>query len=95
KWKTTVQMVAIAMLFATGAFDHYFQVQSLAMTEQMVIDAIEGTGPDELGLRWKYYGLLISWWGGIITLWLAALLTLITGWDYFTKSRPYLTDKPS
>lgn len=92
KWKTTVQMVAISMLFATGAFEHYFGMQSLAMTEEMVTEALDGTGPDELGLRWKYYGMLISWWGGIITLWVAALLTLITGWDYFNKARPYLRD---
>lgn len=92
KWKTTVQMVAISMLFATGAFEHYFGMQSLAMTQEMVTQAIEGTGPDELGLRWKYHGMLISWWGGIITLWLAAALTLITGWDYFRKAQPYLKE---
>ncbi len=94
KWKTTVQMVAIAMLFATGAFEHYFGMQSLAMTQEMVTEAIEGTGPDHLGLRWKYYGMLISWWGGIITLWAAAVLTLITGWDYFRKALPYLKETP-
>ena len=92
KWKTTVQMVAIAMLFATGAFEHYFGMQSLAMTQEMVTDAIEGTGPDHLGLRWKYYGMLISWWGGITTLWIAAVLTLLTGWDYFRKALPYLRE---
>lgn len=92
KWKTTAQMVAIAMLFATGAFEHYFGMQSLAMTQEMVTEAIEGTGPDELGLWWKYQGMIISWWGGIIMLWIAAVLTLVTGWDYFNKSRPYLKD---
>lgn len=92
KWKTTAQMVAIAMLFATGAFEHYFGMQSQGMSREMVAAAIDGTGPDEMGLGWKYQGMVVSWWGGIIMLWLAALLTLITGWDYFTKSRPYLVD---
>ncbi|MFO8125454.1 CDP-diacylglycerol--glycerol-3-phosphate 3-phosphatidyltransferase [Yoonia sp.] len=92
KWKTTAQMVAISMLFATGAFEHYFGMQSLGMTAEMVEDAISGRGPDELGLWWKYQGMVISWWGGIIMLWAAAGLTLMTGWDYFIKSRPYLTD---
>ena len=92
KWKTTAQMVAIAMLFATGAFEHYFGMQSLAMTPEMVDNAISGRGPDELGLWWKYQGMVISWWGGIITLWAAGLLTLATGWDYFQKARPYLKD---
>ncbi|WP_333715215.1 CDP-diacylglycerol--glycerol-3-phosphate 3-phosphatidyltransferase [Yoonia sp.] len=92
KWKTTLQMVAIAMLFATGAFEHYFGMQSLAMTQEMVTEAITGTGPDHLGLRWKYNGMVISWWGGIITLWIAAALTLITGWDYFRKALPHLKE---
>lgn len=94
KWKTTVQMVAIAMLFATGAFEHYFGMQSLAMTQDMVTEAISGAGPDYMGLRWKYHGMMISWWGGITTLWIAAALTLITGWDYFRKSLPYLRETP-
>ncbi len=92
KWKTTAQMVAISMLFAAGAFEHYFGMQSLAMTQEMVTEAIEGTGPDEFGLWWKYQGWWYSWWGGIIVLWVAAVLTLLTGWDYFNKSRPYLRD---
>lgn len=92
KWKTTTQMIAISMLFSAGAFEHYFGMQSLAMTQQMVTDALSGAGPDEQGLKWKYQGWVVSWWGGIIVLWLAAVLTIITGWDYFQKSRPYLRD---
>jgi CDP-diacylglycerol--glycerol-3-phosphate 3-phosphatidyltransferase len=92
KWKTTAQMVAISMLFATGAFEHYFGMQSLAMTAEMVSDAISGAGPDELGLYWKYQGMVVSWWGGIIMLWIAAVLTIMTGWDYFQKSLPFLKE---
>jgi CDP-diacylglycerol--glycerol-3-phosphate 3-phosphatidyltransferase len=62
------------------------------MTPEMVEQAISGTGPDELGLYWKYQGMIVSWWGGIIMLWIAALLTILTGWDYFRKSVPYLKD---
>ena len=29
---------------------------------------------------------------GIILLWIAAALTVVTGWDYFAKARPYLRD---
>src|SRR6056297_763939 len=54
KWKTTAQMIALAMLFATGAFEHYFGMQSLAMTAEMVEAAVFGDGPDEQGLWWKY-----------------------------------------
>lgn len=92
KWKTTAQMVAISMLFAAGAFEHYFAMQSLAMTQEMVTDALSGAAPDHQGLKWKFQGWLISWWGGIIVLWVAAVLTIVTGWDYFRKSVPYLKD---
>ena len=92
KWKTTAQMVGIALLFAAGAFEHYFGMQSLAMTSDMVTDAINGTGPDDFGLWWKYQGMVVSSWSGIIVLWVAAGLTAITGWDYFNKSMPFLRD---
>lgn len=35
---------------------------------------------------------LAAWWLGIITLWVAGILTLVTGWDYFRKALPYLKD---
>jgi CDP-diacylglycerol--glycerol-3-phosphate 3-phosphatidyltransferase len=30
---------------------------------------------------------------GVALLWLAAALTLLTGWDYFRKALPYLRDE--
>lgn len=92
KWKTTAQMVGIAFLFATGAFEHYFGMHSFGMDQGLVNDILAGRVPDELGLVWKFQGMQISWWAGIIVLWLAAVLTLVTGWDYFQKSRPYLKE---
>ena len=92
KWKTTAQMVAIALLFAAGAFEHYFGMQAIGMNDQIVGDILEGRIPDELGLWWKYQGMVISWWAGITVLWAAGILTLVTGWDYFRKAQPYLKD---
>ena len=93
KWKTTAQMVAIALLFGAGAFEHYFGMQSLGMTQDMVMDAISGAGPDDLGLWWKYQGMVICSWAGIVLLWVAAILTVVTGWDYFRKALPFLRDE--
>jgi CDP-diacylglycerol--glycerol-3-phosphate 3-phosphatidyltransferase len=31
---------------------------------------------------------------GICLLWVAAFLTVLTGWEYFRKSLPYLRDRP-
>ena len=90
KWKTTAQMFAIAVLFAKGAFEHYFIEQTIGMDQQMVDGILSGEIPDELGLVWKSIGWEICWWGGITLLWVAALLTFITGLDYFRKSLPFL-----
>jgi cardiolipin synthase (CMP-forming) len=77
KWKTTAQMVAIAVLFfGTG------------------LDFIErGRGPMVGGLAPLSEGPA-GWvtFFGIVLLWIAALLTLVTGWDYFSKSLPHLKD---
>ena len=60
------------------------------MDEQMVSDILNGTEPDVLGLRWKLDGAEWAGRAGLWLLWIAAALTLVTGWDYFRKSMPYL-----
>lgn len=79
KWKTTVQMAAISVLFAKGAFEHYL---------------IDRTNGDVLGLRTLELGAEISWYLGIGLLWIAMVLTVLSGADYFRKSLPYLRDVP-
>lgn len=79
KWKTTVQMAAISILFAKGAFEHYL---------------IDRTNGDVLGLRTLELGVEISWYLGIGLLWIAMVLTVLSGADYFGKSLPYLRDAP-
>jgi CDP-diacylglycerol--glycerol-3-phosphate 3-phosphatidyltransferase len=90
KWKTTTQMVAIAVLFAKGAFEHFLIEQTIGMDDAMIDGILNGDIPDELGLRWKELGWDICWYGGIGLLWIAAALTFITGWDYLRKAMPYL-----
>ena len=90
KWKTTLQMVAIAVLFSTGAFEHYFGMESMGMDAEIIDRIFAGEIPDEFGLVWKYNGMIISWYAGIVLLWVAAVLTVLTGWDYFNKALPYL-----
>lgn len=92
KWKTTAQMVGIALLFATGAFEHYLGMQTFGMDRAMRDNVLAGHISDEHGLLWKYWGMMLSWYAGITVLWLAAILTLVTGWDYFRKALPYLKE---
>ena len=90
KWKTTLQMVAIAVLFSQGVFEHYFGMSIWGMDERMVSSILRGEQPDLQGLRWKLAGA--EWAGrvGLWLLWIAATLTLVTGWDYFRKAMPFL-----
>ncbi|CAN7521837.1 CDP-diacylglycerol--glycerol-3-phosphate 3-phosphatidyltransferase [Phyllobacterium sp. LjRoot231] len=59
KWKTTIQMIAIAFLLAGPAGDEIVPVITIF---------------------------------GIILLWIAALITLYTGWDYFRAGLKHVVD---
>lgn len=72
KWKTTTQMVAIAVLFASG----------LGVVER------------PLGMPFREGWAELLFHAGTVLLWIAAVLTLITGWDYFLKALPLLRDPP-
>ncbi len=92
KWKTTAQMVAIAVLFAQGVFEHYFGMSVFGMDGALVIDILDGREQDVLGLWWKYGGMIWAGHIGLVLLWIAAALTLLTGGDYLMKALPYLKD---
>ncbi len=93
KWKTAIQMAAVAVLFSVLLFEHYFAIVSFAMERSFVQEVLAGNEVDEFGLRWKYYGWIASYNTGVALLWGAAVLTLITGLDYFRKSLPFLDDR--
>jgi CDP-diacylglycerol--glycerol-3-phosphate 3-phosphatidyltransferase len=92
KWKTTTQMVAIAILFSQGIFEHYLGMSAWGMDAELVNDILNGRVEDLQGLRWKLSGMEWTGRAGLWLLWLAAGLTLITGWDYFRKALPHLKE---
>ena len=92
KWKTTAQMIAIAVLFAAGVFEHNILERTIGMDNNIIEGIMSGAIPDEVGLHWNAAAWKISWYGGVVLLWIAAGLTLLTGWDYLNKSLPYLRD---
>uniref|UniRef100_UPI003B516EA4 CDP-diacylglycerol--glycerol-3-phosphate 3-phosphatidyltransferase n=1 Tax=Roseovarius indicus TaxID=540747 RepID=UPI003B516EA4 len=92
KWKTTAQMVAIAVLFAQGVFEHYLWASTDGMDQAMVDAILAGQEEDLHGLQWKLTGMVWCGHVGLWLLWLAAALTLITGFDYFRKATPFLKD---
>jgi len=92
KWKTALQMTAIAVLFSQGVFEHYFGMSIYGMDTSLVQAVLDGTQEDVAGLLWKVHAME---WSGMIghwLLWLAAALTAITGADYLRKALPYLRD---
>ncbi|MBT9384873.1 CDP-diacylglycerol--glycerol-3-phosphate 3-phosphatidyltransferase [Pseudooceanicola sp. CBS1P-1] len=93
KWKTTFQMVAIAVLLAQGIAEQQMGMQVFGLENADVQDILSGTDPDGQNLR----GLatLTDWstWAGLVLTWIAAILTVITGADYFLKARPHLKDE--
>lgn len=92
KWKTTAQMVSIAVLFATGIFQHMLIERTVGMDSAVIAEIFEG-GDDPLNLRVIQQAYWLTWWVGVALLWVAAVLTLVTGFDYFRKSLPYLKEE--
>ncbi|WP_039018732.1 CDP-diacylglycerol--glycerol-3-phosphate 3-phosphatidyltransferase [Halocynthiibacter namhaensis] len=92
KWKTTVQMVAIAVLFASGMFEHSLVSGVAGMDAALVDQIFAGEIEDDFNIVRAYWGEFVTWHAGVALLWGAGLLTLITGWDYFAKARPFLKE---
>lgn len=92
KWKTTAQMVAIAMLFAKGIFEHYFAISAQGVDQGTVDAVLSGNAADGQGLRWKAQAMVWTGRAGLWLLWIAAALTLVTGIDYLRKALPHLRE---
>lgn len=93
KWKTTAQMVAIAVLFSQGIFEHYIAVVAAEVAPERVAAIMAGRAEDAEALRFYVTGMTWSGNLGLALLWVAALLTLVTGWDYFRKAVPHLKEE--
>jgi CDP-diacylglycerol--glycerol-3-phosphate 3-phosphatidyltransferase len=92
KWKTTAQMVAIAVLFLGTGLEHVEGIARQGMTMDQYADLVTQGLADPIrscGTRGcSSYATLV----GLVLIWVAAVLTLMTGWDYFRKSMPFLKD---
>jgi CDP-diacylglycerol--glycerol-3-phosphate 3-phosphatidyltransferase len=93
KWKTTVQMVAISVLFLHGIFEHNLRAITREMDKNLIAKIISNQLSDETNLMVYYSTAYYSYYIGITLLWIAMLLTIYTGIDYLTKASPYLKGK--
>ncbi|HAD27961.1 MAG TPA: CDP-diacylglycerol--glycerol-3-phosphate 3-phosphatidyltransferase [Rhodobacteraceae bacterium] len=92
KYKTTVQMIAIAVLFAKGVFEHHYLNLIQGMNAKIYGDVMSGAIEDVNGVAGYAMWMDGTWTVGVVLLWIAAALTAITGWDYFLKSLPFLRE---
>ncbi len=92
KCKTTAQMIAIAILFSQGIFEHYAVMSTFGMDQALVQQIIAGDVEDVNHLLWHLQGMYWAGQIGLWLLWIAALLTLITGYDYLRKAMPHLKE---
>ena len=92
KYKTTVQMIAIAVLFAKGVFEHHYLNLIQGMNAKIYGDVMSGAIEDVNGVAGYAMWMDGTWTVGVFLLWIAAALTAITGWDYFLKSLPFLRE---
>lgn len=91
KWKTTMQMTAIAVLFLAMGMEYVRENTESAMLDPEITEALTVLGSDDVNVvTMAEAGGNAIWTFGLILIWIAAILTLITGWDYFRKSLPYL-----
>ncbi len=59
----------------------------------MVRSVLDGRTEDVNGIGWMYQGMMWFFVLGVALLWIAAILTLVTGIDYFRKALPHLRDE--
>jgi CDP-diacylglycerol--glycerol-3-phosphate 3-phosphatidyltransferase len=78
KWKTTAQMIAIAVLFL-GTGLEYLESGSPPRA---------GEGDVPVVVSWA----AVATWAGLLLIWVAAGLTAVTGLDYLRKAQPFLKD---
>jgi CDP-diacylglycerol--glycerol-3-phosphate 3-phosphatidyltransferase len=92
KWKTTAQMVAIAVLFLGTGLEYLNGVAMQGMTTDQYAEAVSAGLADPIRACGNRDCASYANMVGIALMWIAAALTLLTGWEYFSKSLPYLRE---
>ena len=93
KWKTTAQMIAIAILFLGTGLEHLEGIARRGLTPEEYADLVTAGLADPIrscGVRGcSSYATFV----GLGLIWIAAVLTFLTGWEYFRKALPFLKDE--
>ncbi|MEH6773267.1 MAG: CDP-diacylglycerol--glycerol-3-phosphate 3-phosphatidyltransferase [Cereibacter changlensis] len=92
KWKTTAQMVAIAVLFLGTGLEHLEGIARRGMTWAEYAQAVSAGNADPIRSCGMRGCSSYATWVGLTLIWIAAVLTFVTGLDYFLKALPFLKD---
>jgi CDP-diacylglycerol--glycerol-3-phosphate 3-phosphatidyltransferase len=92
KWKTTAQMVAIAALFLGTGFEYLNGVAMRGMTPEAYAAAVAAGEADPVRACGRRDCASLAGDAGLVLIWIAAVLTAATGWDYFRKALPLLKE---
>ncbi len=92
KWKTSAQMVAIAVLFLGTGLEHLEGIARQGLTPDQYAALVAQGAADPIRSCGTRGCSSLATLVGLTLIWIAAAMTAITGWDYFTKSLPFLRD---
>lgn len=92
KWKTTAQMLAIAILFLGTGLEHIEAIRLQGKTVEQYADLVAKGLAAPIPFCGTKDCSSYATWAGLGLIWVAALLTAVTGWEYFRKSLPHLRD---
>ena len=93
KWKTTSQMVAVSALLLGHMLQFYVAGGMFGMEADYAWAVIDGDIEDGSNLWLLFQSFKAVTYAGLGLLVLAALLTLVTGFDYFRKALPFLKEE--
>ncbi|GAB1360904.1 CDP-diacylglycerol--glycerol-3-phosphate 3-phosphatidyltransferase [Rhodobacter sp.] len=92
KWKTTAQMVAIAVLFLGTGLEYLNGIAVQGMTPEQYAEAVTQGLADPIRACGKSDCASTANLVGLVLIWIAAGLTALTGWEYFRKAMPHLRE---
>ena len=92
KWKTSAQMLAIAVLFLGTGLEHMEGIARQGKTIEEYATLVAQGLADPIRSCGMRGCSSYATWAGLALVWFAAALTAITGWDYLRKSLPQLKD---
>jgi CDP-diacylglycerol--glycerol-3-phosphate 3-phosphatidyltransferase len=92
KWKTTAQMIAIAILFLGTGLEHLEGIARRGLTPERYAELVSQGLADPIRSCGARGCSSLATTVGLAVIWVAAVLTFMTGWEYFQKALPFLKD---